>query len=760
MDNRSPNPSTGTIALDDIYFVLFRHKWKIILLSVMGMLAAAAIYRLKPPDYQSESRLMIKYVVDNTSPVQSENEGHMQSTDPQGQTIINTEILILTSLDVAKKVAEDIGPEKIMAKFGGSHDITQAAAFINGRLRVEQESKSSVVTVDFKHPDPEMVVPILSQVIAEYKTAHREVHQPGGAFYDYYTKMKDDCQNELDTIDKQLKEIRDSVGVTSTEAAMERYEKDIQQTSQSIEQARTQLAFSTASLNEMIRLTSGKTVSVETNTNSPSKPEAPIPPEVLEAYTQVSKRLNALQAKADEYVSLNYLPDSTPMTELRAEIEKANLQKRALEAGNPGLKLSANQVVTTPAGQSRPAEAPANFSNQAIQVFALQSQIDFSEKEMKAFQDKAAKIAEVQSRVKDLERREKQKEEELQSYVKGVTDARKSDAAGANKAPNIIVIQQPSPPGRNWAKRYKAMELIVVAGVGGGIAWAFLIEFFLDTSVKRPKEVKTKLGMPLFLAIPTIKQNGPQRRALTNGKLLLKNGEGNASTGAVNGNGSAEVNGKLEIAPWDRSHSLRPYYEALRDRLLGYFEARNLTHNPKLVAVTGSSKGSGATTLAMGLAASLSETGDGNVLLVDMNQEHGASQHFHKGKPGCGLDDVLDNGNRETAMVQENLYVVSGNSKSDQLPRILPKRFASLVPKFKASDFDYIIFDMPPISQTSITLRLAGFMDTVLLVVESEKTKREAVLQAGALLTEAKANVNIVLNKTRSYVPARLHQDF
>jgi Mrp family chromosome partitioning ATPase len=82
------------------------------------------------------------------------------------------------------------------------------------------------------------------------------------------------------------------------------------------------------------------------------------------------------------------------------------------------------------------------------------------------------------------------------------------------------------------------------------------------------------------------------------------------------------------------------------------------------------------------------------------------------------------------------------------------------VPKLKASDYDYIIFDMPPISQTSVTPRLAGFMDMVVLVIESEKTEREIVRQASALLAESKATVCAVLNKTRTYIPARLHQEF
>ena len=81
------------------------------------------------------------------------------------------------------------------------------------------------------------------------------------------------------------------------------------------------------------------------------------------------------------------------------------------------------------------------------------------------------------------------------------------------------------------------------------------------------------------------------------------------------------------------------------------------------------------------------------------------------------------------------------------------------MPKLKASDYDYIIFDMPPVTQTSVTTRLAGFMDTVMLVIESEKTDREVVQQANQLLLQSKANVTAVLNKTRKYIPARLQHD-
>ena len=90
----------------------------------------------------------------------------------------------------------------------------------------------------------------------------------------------------------------------------------------------------------------------------------------------------------------------------------------------------------------------------------------------------------------------------------------------------------------------------------------------------------------------------------------------------------------MELAPWKAGPELQVYTEGLRERLMTYFEVSNLNlKKPKLVAVTGCGDGAGTTTLAGGLAASLSKTGDGNVLLVDMNVGQGVAHSFYKGQP-------------------------------------------------------------------------------------------------------------------------------
>jgi Mrp family chromosome partitioning ATPase len=75
------------------------------------------------------------------------------------------------------------------------------------------------------------------------------------------------------------------------------------------------------------------------------------------------------------------------------------------------------------------------------------------------------------------------------------------------------------------------------------------------------------------------------------------------------------------------------------------------------------------------------------------------------------------------------------------------------MPHLVASDFDYIVFDMPPIGPTSPTLTMAGFMDKVLLVLDGDNTTREHLSWGYTELEKAKADVSCIFNKARSHAP-------
>ena len=88
-----------------------------------------------------------------------------------------------------------------------------------------------------------------------------------------------------------------------------------------------------------------------------------------------------------------------------------------------------------------------------------------------------------------------------------------------------------------------------------------------------------------------------------------------------------------------------------------------------------------------------------------------------------------------------------------------PRAFYEMVPRFHSSDFDYVVFDLPPLSESSNALAIARFMDKILMVVESEKNSRETVQRSYSELKRSNANVSAILNKTRSYTPKWLAFD-
>src|SRR5436190_19605752 len=153
-----PNPA---ITLGDILYVVLRHKWKIALISVAGLIGALVLPLIMPPPYESEAKLFLKYVVDPKSPAQGgSNDSEVRSVDPRGENISNAEVEILTSLDVAQQVAAAIGPEKILGKAGETNAYI-AALSIRRNLVLEVPKKSSVIQVIFQNRDPSLVQPVL-----------------------------------------------------------------------------------------------------------------------------------------------------------------------------------------------------------------------------------------------------------------------------------------------------------------------------------------------------------------------------------------------------------------------------------------------------------------------------------------------------------------------------------------------------------------------------------------------------------------------
>ena len=735
MNSKQQSTRPGGISLGDIYFTLFRHKSKILFFSAAGILAVLALFIIKPPLYESKAKLDILYVVEGKSFNPPGENANTVTLNEQGYGVIQTELEILQSLDVIMEAVQTIGPARILARAGGGNDTNAAAALVANKLSVESSPGSSVIQISLQHPDREMVQPILSEIIVSYFKKHNQIHLGNVMLSDFSVQETNRLYKEIAQTKEALKNARSTAGVFSLDASDKSYDEQISQ-------IRSKLFATQAELverKEVAKAMSNALSSTVESTNT----RAEISSDKVDEYRNVCTRLGMLRKKEQELL-LQYTDQSVPITDLRTQIAQNETLKKKLEAEEP-------RLMSFGASWGAVDHPAFSVADNAAQISALEARIKVLNSQLAQIQSDAAKRDESRGTISELAQREQRLEAELVYFQHNLEQARIDTAISAGKAPNIGIIQSPSPPVKQWSKKIKKVAaILVVGGIVTGLALAFLIDMFLDRSLKRPVEVESKLGLPLFISIPDFTQNNyPIAKTKDKEPLLLTEATGSGT--------SADST----LAPWNRQHPLRRFCDGLRNRLIVHFEVKNVIHNPKLVAVTSCGKGAGVSSVAAGLASSLSETGDGNVLLVDMNIEGGAAQQFYKGKPGCGLDVALEAEARKDAQVQENLYVAKeplGNS--DKLPSVLPKHLTGLIPKLRASDYDYIIFDMPAVTQTSVTPRMARLMDMVLLVIESEKTKQEVAQKVISLLGESKANVTTVLNKTRTYVPTSLHQEF
>src|SRR6187551_3743196 len=176
MDNSIPPPASG-FELGDIYYTIFRHKWKILLCSLAGFGAAIAVYKLTPLSFESEARLFIRYVVNENKSIGPGQDDSIKMVDQRGETIITSETQILTSMDLAEQVAKNVGPEKILLGEKVRPDSSLAAMAIRAGLVVQVPPRSSTVRITYTNSNPEVVQLVLKGVVESYLTRHKEIHR-------------------------------------------------------------------------------------------------------------------------------------------------------------------------------------------------------------------------------------------------------------------------------------------------------------------------------------------------------------------------------------------------------------------------------------------------------------------------------------------------------------------------------------------------------------------------------------------------------
>ncbi|MCM3412414.1 CpsD/CapB family tyrosine-protein kinase [Metabacillus litoralis] len=170
----------------------------------------------------------------------------------------------------------------------------------------------------------------------------------------------------------------------------------------------------------------------------------------------------------------------------------------------------------------------------------------------------------------------------------------------------------------------------------------------------------------------------------------------------------------------------------------------------QLLMITSPSNGEGKTTAAVNLAISISQQGE-KVLLIDANLRRPKLQQAFNIKETKGLTDVLIEGiPLEEAVFQTQigqLDVLSSGTIPPNPAEIIGSGAMSRFLIEARKEYNVVIFDCPPVLETTETKLLAGQCDGVVLTLNSGRTDQEKALEANRLLKLVRANVlGVILN--------------
>lgn len=182
----------------------------------------------------------------------------------------------------------------------------------------------------------------------------------------------------------------------------------------------------------------------------------------------------------------------------------------------------------------------------------------------------------------------------------------------------------------------------------------------------------------------------------------------------------------------DLSFAASEAYKLLRANLI--FSLPSNDNKCRVVGITSSMPTEGKTTTAINLAYSIAET-DKKVLLVDGDMRlPTVAKHLNIAQaPGlsnllAGLStgsDVL-----KPSGIHENLHVIPSGDIPPNPSELLGSDLMEKVIRSLSANFDYIIFDLPPVASVSDGLVLSKLLDGMILVVRRNYCDRQTLAEA------------------------------
>ena len=448
----------SSFALRDILTILFKHKWKILIVFVLGVIVTGIVAYIAPKQFVARSVIMVKFGREFTPPSEV---GEGRQASPGAETIINTEMQILTSRDLILNVVSAIGPAKLYPDLA-ANPMPQEALNEAATMRflqnvfVKDIKRSNLLDVYFRHDDPRVAAFALRVLIDKFKEKHLQV------FSDTKTSF---LEEQLKTYGSRLKE-------SEGELSGFRRKNDVF----SIDEQRSMLIKQRSELDFALQGEENKIKEFKEKQSFFKNQTGDIFTDSIT--TEMRSQLFTLQRNEQE-LSEKYTDSSKLLTTVRADIKllKEQLKKREEELRSNSLKAVD--------GELGPLE---------VRVTHLRRQRDHIDGQLRALDSRSAQFGE-------LRRETAANEINYQTYLKKLEEARISEDLDRRKMTNITVVQEASVPMVPMqTNRQKTIGIGLFLSLAVALGLAFGTEW-LPQCLTTPQSAEKRLKLPILAAV-------------------------------------------------------------------------------------------------------------------------------------------------------------------------------------------------------------------------------------------------------------------
>jgi uncharacterized protein involved in exopolysaccharide biosynthesis len=449
-------------SVPNIAYVLFRHKWLMLLVFIGSVAIAVAYCAVTTPLFEAESDLYVKFGRDSGSAV-DRSVGTAQTSGPDRKNVINSLIRLITSDTLVEQVIQQVGLDKLYPKIAASHPSqgTPLGAavrhMVNHDLTVTSPRDADIIEVKYTNPDPELAAKTAGLLVDQFVQSELKLlRDPQSTFlqdqFEQSKKLLLQAQTNLDQFHKEsgissLDEERSLLLKERADIEGALYTNQVQTTEL---QRRQQALQSASSATSIIQL-------IDNDRDA--------------AMDATRGQLVALQLHRQDLLS-NYRPDSQAIVDIDRQIHELNLQYlQRVDAQLSALRDSERTLTTQRADLNR-------------RISTLDGQ---------------------ENTLNDLNRQYQIADLNYRTYNQNVEEARISDDLNRQKITTIAMIQSASVPD---TPKYPRPAIIVPVGAAVGILFGFLLAFFRETfdeGLNLPVQVEDVLGLPVLASLPRLR---------------------------------------------------------------------------------------------------------------------------------------------------------------------------------------------------------------------------------------------------------------